>query len=186
MILESEPRGKSERVRDAAVQAYNYIFYAIDQDDLFWLFMHADKSGTLKSYPGLRELFQEGTPTISGLGSFFHGELPIPDHGGPLGFEVYINFWEPFSKRGVRSGDGVKYTVYHEGTSFIQQGQFKIKPFYFFTEPRENERPMEEKDIGGLKGAIKLIQSVYYATNPWRYQYLKERALRNGWLNELG
>jgi len=68
MTQEKESKGhKTEAISESVREAYNYIFYGIDQDYRHWLFAYTSKTHVLKTHPEVAQLFLEGTPTISPL-----------------------------------------------------------------------------------------------------------------------
>lgn len=174
MNNELERRELADRIKGEVKQLYNYIFYGMDPELQNFLFGYTNKRDAIKTYPQLKPIFSEGDPSIYVIDSPLsptHGNIPDVNYGGPIGYEIYLILWNSSSKR-RQQGEGFKYTIYHDGTGFIKEGSYEVKPSRFkgynhFEETYKEERPLMRRDIQSLMGLLDLIQSTYKAVDPW-------------------
>lgn len=164
--------GKMERVREEVIGAYNFLFYQLDQDEWYVLGLSQfDKTGLGNSFPEAESLQSEGVPTVIPLSSPEQGvDLEDPPHAGPIGYKLYLT-WLHKGSGGELVGDGVKFTLYHEGTGFIEFGRYRLPAGLYINwlecvEPREIERPIDERDLGRLRHGVDQVRQVYQAAWP--------------------
>lgn len=170
-------RRRLDPVRIKAREAYEYLFYGIDEDDFCDTFMQFHKEDVVKANPQLRAILSEGEPTVIPLlTGATHGITAEPNHGGPIGYKIFLISLQP-RKDGEKIGDGVKFTVYHQGSAFIERAMYRVlssRNVAIADRVFVVERPLEMKDLPTIEGILRLVQLIYRTTNPYRYDYLRQ------------
>ncbi len=170
-------RRRLDPVRIKARKAYEYLFYGIDEDDFCDTFMQFHKEDVVKANPQLRVILSEGEPTVIPLlTGATHGVDEEPNHGGPIGYKIFLISRQP-RKGGEKIGDGVKFTVYHQGSAFIERAMYRVlssRNVAIADRVFVVERPLAISDLPSLEGILRQVQLIYRTTNPYRYDYLRQ------------
>lgn len=190
MSVEQNP-GLSDEVRDSVLSFYHYLFYGLREDISFYYWYlglgQFDKRIIIQYNNNLVPLFIEGEPTVLELSysNPGHGVSENRGHGGPVGYEVYLIHFERRSGRNGLRGEGMKYTVYHEGSAFVERAVYRLPrgPCNNFVETEElleSERPLEKKDIPQLRVVAEHVRSIHEIGAPIDYKIRVQMATLRG------